>query len=161
MIYSMKTIYEPLRFGDQWYRSKSNFLPHTWRKVSRAQSSKKHMTATPYIMNDASPWDIWQEYRQIGEWRRYHPMVEMSYPTRSTKKVVSISILCQIFANVVYVLSYIYVILHIEAETKWPPFFRRHFQMHFREWKMYEFRWRFHWSLFLRVQLMIYQHWLR
>ena len=24
---------------------------------------------------------------------------------------------------------------HIEAETKWPPFRRRHFQSHFREWK--------------------------
>ena len=26
-------------------------------------------------------------------------------------------------------------IYHIEAETKWPPFSRRHFEMHFREWK--------------------------
>ena len=24
---------------------------------------------------------------------------------------------------------------HIEAETKWPPFCRRHFQMHFLQWK--------------------------
>ena len=24
---------------------------------------------------------------------------------------------------------------HIEAETKWPPFSRRHFKMHFLEWK--------------------------
>ena len=27
--------------------------------------------------------------------------------------------------------------------------------------KMFEFRWRFHWSLFLRVQLTIFQHWFR
>ena len=27
--------------------------------------------------------------------------------------------------------------------------------------KMYEFRLRFHWSLFLRVQLTIFQHWFR
>ena len=27
--------------------------------------------------------------------------------------------------------------------------------------KMLEFRWRFHWSLFLRVQLTIFQHWFR
>ena len=27
--------------------------------------------------------------------------------------------------------------------------------------KMYEFRLRFHWRLFLRVQLIIFQHWLR
>ena len=138
-IYLMKAIYEPLRFGDQWHRSKSNFLPHTWRKVSRAQSSKKHMTAAPYIMNGASPGDIWPENRQIGERRRYHPMVEISYPRRSTKQVVFISILCQIVAIVVYVLLCLCVILHIEAETKWSPFFRRHFQMHFREWKCMNF----------------------
>ena len=28
---------------------------------------------------------------------------------------------------------------HIEAETKWPPFRRRHFQMHFVEWKCITF----------------------
>ena len=28
-----------------------------------------------------------------------------------------------------------FIIYHIEAETKWPPFCRRHFQMHFLEWK--------------------------
>ena len=27
------------------------------------------------------------------------------------------------------------IIQHIEAETKWPPFRRRYFQTHFREWK--------------------------
>ena len=27
--------------------------------------------------------------------------------------------------------------------------------------KMFEFRWKFHWSLFLRVQLTIFQHWFR
>ena len=29
--------------------------------------------------------------------------------------------------------------LHIEAETKWPPFSRRHFQMDFLEWKYMNF----------------------
>ena len=28
---------------------------------------------------------------------------------------------------------------HIEAATKWPPFSIRHFQMHFREWKYWNF----------------------
>ena len=28
---------------------------------------------------------------------------------------------------------------HIEAETKWPPFFRRHFQIYFLEWKCRNF----------------------
>ena len=27
--------------------------------------------------------------------------------------------------------------------------------------KMFEYRWRFHWSLFLRVQSIIFQHWFR
>ena len=34
------------------------------------------------------------------------------------------------------VLSFVY---HIETETKWPPFRRRHFQMHFLEWKLLNF----------------------
>ena len=34
--------------------------------------------------------------------------------------------------------------------TKWPPFRRRCFQMHFREWS-FVFWSKFHWSLFLRV----------
>ena len=29
--------------------------------------------------------------------------------------------------------------IHIEADTKWPPFSRRHFQMHFLEWKCMNF----------------------
>ena len=37
--------------------------------------------------------------------------------------------------------------------------FRRHFQMHFFLMKMYKFLLRFHWNLFPRVQLMIFQHW--
>ena len=52
--------------------------------------------------------------------------------------------------NVIYV-------EHIEAETTWPSFPRRHFQMPFIECKIYKFRF----SLFPRVQLTIYQHWLR
>ena len=29
------------------------------------------------------------------------------------------------------------------AETRWPPFSRRHFQMHFPEWKCVNFEWNF------------------
>ena len=79
---------------------------------------------------------------------------------------------------------------HVGAETKWLPFFRRHFSTYFLEWKymnfdqnwdrdkmaavlqttflnifswmkIYEFRSKFHWNLFLRVQLTIFRHWHR
>ena len=30
---------------------------------------------------------------------------------------------------------------HIEAETKWPPFRRRQFQMYLLEWKYMDFDW--------------------
>ena len=49
----------------------------------------------------------------------------------------------------------------IEAKMKWPPFSRQHFQTHFSWMKMYEFWWKFPWSLFLRVHLTISQHGLR
>ena len=50
---------------------------------------------------------------------------------------------------------------HIEAETKWPPCSRRHFQMHFLGWKCMNVDKKFHWSLFLRVKLTIFHHWFR
>ena len=40
--------------------------------------------------------------------------------------------------------------------VKWPPFSNT-----FSWTKMYEFQIRFHWSLFLRVKLTIFQHWFR
>ena len=48
---------------------------------------------------------------------------------------------------------------HIEAETKWPPFSRQHFQTDFLEnaWTSIKF----HWSLFLGVQLTTFQHCLK
>ena len=32
---------------------------------------------------------------------------------------------------------------HIEAETRWPPLCRRHFLMHYLEWKCLNFNWNF------------------
>ena len=47
----------------------------------------------------------------------------------------------------------------ISPGTKWPPFRRRHFQMHWMKSLVFWFE--FHWSLFLRVQLTIREHWFR
>ena len=41
---------------------------------------------------------------------------------------------------------------------KWPPFHRRYFQMHFREWKDFSIWLKFHFSLFLRAQFTLSQH---
>ena len=43
----------------------------------------------------------------------------------------------------------VYVDLTYIPWTKWLPFRRRYFQMHFREWKVFIFWSIFHWSLFL------------
>ena len=48
---------------------------------------------------------------------------------------------------------------HLEAETKGLPFCRRHFKA-FSGMKMFKFLLKFHWSLFLKDQLTISQHWL-
>ena len=52
---------------------------------------------------------------------------------------------------------------HIEVETKWLPFSRRHFQMHFHEWKCMNLTEivRLNWNLFLSCKLTIFHHWLR
>ena len=44
--------------------------------------------------------------------------------------------------------------------TKWPPFCRRHLQMHFLEWKVWYIWFKFLCSLFPRVHLTIIYHWL-
>ena len=44
--------------------------------------------------------------------------------------------------------------------TKWPPFRRRYFHTHFVNEKFYILS-KLHWSLFLRAQLTITQHWFR
>ena len=44
------------------------------------------------------------------------------------------------------------------TKSKCPPFRRRHFQMHFHEWKVFSFWFTFHWSLLLRALLTLSQH---
>ena len=50
---------------------------------------------------------------------------------------------------------------HNEAEEKRSPFSRRHFSMHFLEWKCFNSDLKCHRRLFFRVQFTIYQHWFR
>ena len=47
------------------------------------------------------------------------------------------------------------------AETKWPPFSRRHLSNVYSWMKIYRFWLKFHWTLFPMVQLTIFQHWFR
>ena len=42
--------------------------------------------------------------------------------------------------NRIYSLMCWQISSHCEAETKWPPFHRRYFQMHFLEWKILNFK---------------------
>ena len=50
----------------------------------------------------------------------------------------------------------------IEAEMKWPPFSRSHFQMHFPEPLLsFVVVFKLYWSLFLRVHSVISHHWFR
>ena len=50
---------------------------------------------------------------------------------------------------------------HNEAETKLTPFLQTIFSNAFSWMQMFESRLKFHWSLFPRVQLTIFQHWFR
>ena len=51
-------------------------------------------------------------------------------------------------------------VIHIETETRWPTVCRRHFQVHFLEWRYINLHWFFP-EFFLRVKLTIFQHWFR
>ena len=53
------------------------------------------------------------------------------------------------------------VMWHIETETKWPPFSRRHSQLNFLEWKRMNFDEHFTECCSQRHQLTIFEHWFR
>ena len=55
----------------------------------------------------------------------------------------------------------LYPILAHWGQDKMSSFHRRHFQVHFLTKKIAVFRFKFHWNLFLRVQLTISLHWFR
>ena len=87
-----------------------------------------------------------------GQWKT------QGVPGTSTSLRFTLSMLKYYEGNLCHCLLY----QHIEAETKWPPFCWRHFQVHFFEWKcLFEFWLKFHRSLFLRDWLTIFQHWFR
>ena len=44
---------------------------------------------------------------------------------------------------------------YIEGEARWPPFRRRHFQTHIREWKCYNFDWNFNGDKPLSETMMV------
>ena len=52
---------------------------------------------------------------------------------------------------------------HIEADTKWMPFGRRHFHINFLSQKLLYFLSKFHWNLLPSIPLtiIIRQHWVR
>ena len=63
--------------------------------------------------------------------------------------------------NILLCCWYWSISLLTQAETKWPPFFKTTFSNAFSWMKMLEFRLRFHWNLFRRIQLTKFQHWFR
>ena len=56
---------------------------------------------------------------------------------------------------------YVCWLKHISPWTKWPPFWQTTFWNAFSWMKSFVFWIEFHWSVFLRVQLTITQHWFR
>ena len=62
--------------------------------------------------------------------------ITRKYLIMSTRNYCPFSKNCDWCSSLVLLLeSILLTYLHIEAETKWPPFRRRHLQSHFREWK--------------------------
>ena len=89
-------------------------------------------------------------------------MYIVSWPNTKHWLMIHISIWVMIIKWSAWLHDKCHACKHIEAETRWPPFPRRRFQMHFLIiMKMCEYRLRFHWSLFLGVQTTISQHWFR
>ena len=56
-------------------------------------------------------------------------------PTHSQQTVHSSFVRVFCMCVPIWFMFHVSMAQHIEAETKWPMFCRRHFQMHFREWK--------------------------
>ena len=89
---------------------------------------------------------------------RYHDNSGMIHMIRFTGKHDFKQIWRQIFETSPWLLKT--VINSSPPGTKWPPFWLT-FSNEFSWMKMVEFWFIFHWNLFPRVQLTIWQHWLR
>ena len=71
------------------------------------------------------------------------------------------SLMCQVAVLVSIWAKMNWLLLTHPTLTKWTQFRRRHFQMHFQEFKVVSFWFEFQWSLFLRAQLSKSNDWFR
>ena len=120
----------------------------------------------------------WVNNRDVGDLRRHHAhydvTVLISYVSRGMFFICIV--LYFIYRVIIHTFSstpYLHlkpiltnVLIRRWMLTQWGRYkmvaiFRTTYSNAFSWMKMYEFRLRFHWSLFLRVQLTISQHWFR
>ena len=98
----------------------------------------------------------WVNNREAGDLRRHRAHHDVSL-------IMSNHILRKAINGVIYPCRYL---SHTMLLTHWSrdkiaAFFQTTFSSAFSCMKMLEFRLKFHWSLFLRVQLTIVRHWFR
>ena len=86
-----------------------------------------------------SPVSIKHAFVQIMTWHRTDKPLSESIPP--PPNLLLTHICWHMYASLDHnaTLPGVMQIWHIEAETKWPPFSRRHFQMDFLEWKCMNF----------------------
>ena len=95
----------------------SQFLKTILWTINCSYKSEKWDIFVQWLQNNytAWPWDV-----KLDKWK--YPIHNMPRQT-TLHQLYCLTLRCY----------------HIEAETKWPTFSRRHFQMHFLQWKYLNF----------------------
>ena len=112
------------------------------------KTHKKYWSLSTFTLCLLVIWRWWHQSIWRREWHYYFLTLWHTFDQKSPFKITALKIGIYIFVGFVARVedvnnSWVYCdwirILHIETETKWPPFSRRHFQVHFLEWKYINF----------------------
>ena len=142
----IKTAWPFLRNHDDVIKRKH--FPRYWPIVrgihrSPVNSPQKGQWRGAWVFLWSAQWiNGWVNTREAGDLRRHRAHYDVT-------AMLSLSRLPSKFHNGARIWNrfpHYWPFYHVENDRKWPLFFRRHFQTHFREWR-YGFRLRFHWSL--------------
>ena len=103
----------------------------------------------------SSRWNFhhWLHHTAASD-EKFHQFGDLLYMTQLLSEVMPIDLIIKILLKLLWKLTH-------WGRGKMDAISQTTFSNEFSWMKMYEYRLKFHWNLFLRVQLTIFQHWFR
>ena len=103
----------------------------------------------------SSRWNFhhWLHHTAASD-EKFHQFGDLLYMTQLLSEVMPIDLIIKILLKLLWKLTH-------WGRGKMDAISQTTFSNEFSWMKMYEYRLKFHWNLFLRVQLTVFQHWFR